>query len=400
MQDISLITSSACLLFVLVVLASPRPIVAFGIAILLLTMVSRTLGITRQSITRFLSEKGLSPQYGDARKSATVQALAAMAQYRKNCNRNLMRKNNLYATLKSSQKSLASRAGYSDRQKAVGEGIRQNQKFFNEIIEFGKSKYDLTDVELTLSPETSHYQVIELLGHLQRDWSCETERERAQLTEPIVSALTKHSDPNKGNVEILVPGSGLCAVAYELARQGYNVDACEFSGLMDIVAEYMTQGNTNPIIDEIHPFVSETSYLQSQDSQTRSVKLRYPSLVPLNGALNLKFGDFTKLIDQPKRYDHIVTVFFIDTAENIFTYLEAIKKLLKPNGTWINYGPLKWGTAPKVEFTWEELTSVIEMSGWKLTTKFHGENVYIPNQYAMWKGVYHIEGFVARLNSE
>jgi hypothetical protein len=52
-------------------------------------------------------------------------------------------------------------------------------------------------------------------------------------------------------------------------------------------------------------------------------------------------------------YDAIVTLFFIDTAENVLQYLDVIKQLLKPGGVWINYGPLKngelWGVCCTAE---------------------------------------------------
>jgi len=37
-------------------------------------------------------------------------------------------------------------------------------------------------------------------------------------------------------------------------------------------------------------------------------------------------------------WDCVSTVFFIDTAHNIVSYIETIWKILKPNGYWINLG--------------------------------------------------------------
>ena len=37
-------------------------------------------------------------------------------------------------------------------------------------------------------------------------------------------------------------------------------------------------------------------------------------------------------------WDCLATVFFIDTAHNIITYIETIYKILKPGGYWVNLG--------------------------------------------------------------
>jgi carnosine N-methyltransferase len=36
----------------------------------------------------------------------------------------------------------------------------------------------------------------------------------------------------------------------------------------------------------------------------------------------------------------VLTCFFIDTAQNIVSYIETIATLLREGGVWINFGPL------------------------------------------------------------
>lgn len=40
------------------------------------------------------------------------------------------------------------------------------------------------------------------------------------------------------------------------------------------------------------------------------------------------------------QWDAVLTCFFIDTAQNIVTYIETIATLLREGGVWINLGPL------------------------------------------------------------
>ena len=41
-------------------------------------------------------------------------------------------------------------------------------------------------------------------------------------------------------------------------------------------------------------------------------------------------------------WDAVCTVFFIDTAPNVIAYVEAIYKVLRNGGVWVNLGPLLW----------------------------------------------------------
>lgn len=138
--------------------------------------------------------------------------------------------------------------------------------------------------------------------------------------------------------------------------------------------------------------------------------LRIPS------TLTLGFGDFTTMASESyqiqklfssslssndkssnfEKYDALVTLFLIDTAENALQYLESIHDLLKPGGIWINYGPLKWGSAPQVEFTLEELEMVIDKMGFRFESKWAGENEYNGDDHSLWQGRYKIRGWTAR----
>lgn len=59
-------------------------------------------------------------------------------------------------------------------------------------------------------------------------------------------------------------------------------------------------------------------------------------------------------------WDSIVTCFFIDTANNVISYIEAIHDILKVGGVWINFGPLEYhftkiNQEVSIELSWEEI---------------------------------------------
>lgn len=67
--------------------------------------------------------------------------------------------------------------------------------------------------------------------------------------------------------------------------------------------------------------------------------------VPANERMSMTAGDFRVLYqaeEYSNSFDAVCTVFFIDTARNLLTYIETVKKCLKPGGVWINLGPLLW----------------------------------------------------------
>lgn len=92
------------------------------------------------------------------------------------------------------------------------------------------------------------------------------------------------------------------------------------------------------------------------------------------------------------------------------SYLDTIKKVLKPGGHWVNLGPLLYGTGPFVQLTLEEIVQVTEAMGFEyLDTEescgpltFEGrtirsmEAVYGFNNKALTKSAYNAQFWVAR----
>ncbi|KAH9580884.1 Carnosine N-methyltransferase [Schistosoma haematobium] len=70
-------------------------------------------------------------------------------------------------------------------------------------------------------------------------------------------------------------------------------------------------------------------------------------------------------------WDCIATVFFIDTAHNILSYLDTIWRILKPGGYWINFGPLLYHFSDipgedSLELSYTELRLAIKRLGFEI----------------------------------
>lgn len=341
---------------------------------------------------------------GQGDRQAILNAIAAFDAYKDRTSALIRRRYALFAKMPLRHRQIATEAGYLDRLNDMEQRIDVNAKIATGLARFAKKKYNVKEYEmLAVSHPLSNGTVIELLHHYVRDWSAEMAGERKQLFQPLLSSLDKEfAASSRASKKVLVPGSGLARAAYEISQMGFQTEAFEYSHLMDIAAQfvYNFKGHMSGVGSqfELFPYVHEFSHQEATAAQVRGVKV--PDVdgdfkKPKN--LTLGYGDFTALAStNPGEYDAVVSLFLIDTAENILKYLDAIHALLKPGGVWINYGPLKWGTAPQVEFNMEELQRVIPKFGFSIEKKFEGLNEYNGDRKSLWQGAYKIRGWVAR----
>lgn len=136
----------------------------------------------------------------------------------------------------------------------------------------------------------------------------------------------------------------------------------------------------------IYPYAYWFSHQRTNDALFRPVS--FPDVVPrLGDNLHLAEGDFLTLGSQHAStgYDHIVTLFFIDTSLNAISTLEHIYGLLRPGGTWINLGPLLWpgGAQARVELSLEEVLNLAKLVGFQI----EGEDTLAASDFYLRKTV-------------
>lgn len=335
-------------------------------------------------------------------RASILSAVAALDAYKDNIQAFYKRRYALFSKMSLTHQNLAQDTGYLDRLNAMELSATKNAKVAKAIAQYAKKKYSIKEYELRVVKPLSNGSVIELLNHYVRDWSNETANDRKELFRPILNNLQKEfPESDRSDKKILVPGSGLARLAYEISLLNFKTDAYEYSHLMDIGAQFLYRYKKYLPASQDHfdlyPFVHDFSHQSSTSAQLRSISI--PSIKDLSQPknLHLDYGDFTKLAkSNPSEYDSVVTLFLIDTAENTLHYLDSIRDLVKPGGIWINYGPLKWGTAPQVEFNLEELKQVITKFDFVIEDEFEGDNEYNGDKMSLWQGKYRIRGWVAR----
>lgn len=364
-------------------------------------------------------------------QTEVLHALASLRDYTKNLKQLNERRKRLFKLMSWRQQKLCTDVGYLKKLKNIDASIDQNQLVFDLVAATIMKKYQVTyrDMEAmdkrSQSNSSLNYRVVESLGHFIRDWStfpnCPSQAGSAGGDSEIAPLLKYVADQLDAVIPenevhdtcIIIPGSGLGRVAHEVAsRKPYgSVYAVEFSGLMHACNEfiYLKQkptGGSPTTVDTI-PFAHTN--LNFLDSKAQFRHISVPTGVERPSNLTLAIDDFRYCtVPQMEKYKNVVlvSVFFIDTAENIMDYFDRISDLTKPkagkNGFWINYGPLKYGSAAQAELNADEICQLRKLLGWNdiyctntlenPTTEYSNNGVsgYITDKQSMWQGYYGI----------
>lgn len=344
----------------------------------------------------------------DTAAAELAEALALLQDYQSASRFTNDRRKRLFGLMLWRQQRLCDAAGYSSKLERIDKCVAANQKLFDALVAATRAAYPGLEphkpAKLAQQTSLSNYRVVECLGHFLRDWGS------LQEVQPMAQYVLDQLDaaiPADQALQtcVVVPGSGLGRLAHEIARhRPYGaVHAVEFSGLMHAGHRFMylpVQGLDQHLV---YPHVHTTSNFAETEAQFRQETLKVGLEQPQN--LHLHIDDF-RYFQVPDRdlYRNVVVVsaFFIDTAENIMDYFDQINQIAKPlpktaveNGFWINYGPLKYGSAAQAELLGSEIAHIRHAIGWRdlehgntLETELVG---YITDKQSMWQGFYGVE---------
>lgn len=279
-----------------------------------------------------------------------------------------------------------------------------------------------------------------------RDWSVEGGREREVCYDPVLRDLKQEfanrQDSSTGDIRVLVPGAGLGRLVFEICREGFSAEGNEISYHQLLASSWVLNHTLGPQQHELYPFALQFANLHSRRQQLKKVMIPdvHPATVMMAaqatepedgerhrpfGSMSMSAADFMVLYNSPSNkdaFDAVTTVFFIDTAPNLIRYIEAIRQCLKPNGLWINVGPLLWhfqdgsnhqnndndnnhehqglGEPGNVELTEEEVFHLVERMGFRIEKCQPEEERpqcgYIQDPASMLQNIYRPSHWVAR----
>ncbi|KAF5377932.1 hypothetical protein D9615_006735 [Tricholomella constricta] len=294
----------------------------------------------------------------------------------------------MYSSLGRAHKRLGNKIGYPAKLEQLRYVTDINATITEGIAGLAAKEFGLSE---TYAGHADLSRVRESLKHFIRDWSEEGAQEREKIFRPILDVLAAVNPLERKDKRILVPGSGLGRLAWEISQLGYDTTANEYSFFMNFAFRFLLSAETTPSINEhtLRPYAHWFSHQRSNDSLFRAI--HFPDAVPrLTLNFRLAESDFLTLSPPPPRtqpdtsppdfawsksdagdvhdqkgYDYIVTLFFLDTSLNVFETMEHIHTLLRPGGTWINMGPLLWtsGGHAKLELSLDEVICAAEEIG-------------------------------------
>lgn len=315
--------------------------------------------------------------------------------------------NNMYrqraiSELSNKEKTLLLKIGYFEKFDTIDNvPIFENQTTLTKLMSSdinSNPHLDIEDIKNDNTYVAPLSSITESLNHLVRDYNSEYFQNEVK---PLVEYISKEIDSVSLSTEadIIVPGSGAGRIAYEISHKTTKskVYSIEMNSLMYALNSAVFK--TEDVL-KVSPYALDFSNHLNLENQLKTFEILSKDFQkPEN--LELICDDFLKFVPDNKVNDRdaiVVTAFFMDTAENILEYMEKIESLKKYYRKihWINIGPLKYGTRPKVVLTSEEWTQIRRNRGWSdlhadCNTK--DEIGYLTNNSGLYKGRYSLLKF-------
>ncbi len=346
----------------------------------------------------------------DPSRHDLVSSIYDIKEYLPNAQKWNNRRRILFRKMTGLQQQLARSTKYTEKLNTVDKYFERNNTILSTIVEEAIKRHNIKDFELKMiekqaqsSKRNNYFRVVESLCHYARDWSVKPNDEII----PLLRYIKNQTMPlNDKNTTVIVPGSGLGRVAHTLASEMNfsSVHAIEFSWLMTLMNEFMyLKSGINDSLN-VYPYLHTYSNHFKTADQLRPVQIQHSLEKPSN--LNIHTEDFTKFAiaehletGQDPENVVFVTCFFLDTAENLVEYIQAINRIsgsFKGVKKWINVGPLKYGTAAQIELSDEELKLLVESMGWKITDEQEPELLgYLTDKKGLWQGYYNVSKWTA-----
>ena len=307
---------------------------------------------------------------------------------------------------------------YKERIEKLKQATSLNYSFLVNIVSaytglFKLYKYPSGEVfiEKLYIPANNIVQIRSTLRLFVRDWSKEGIEERNATHKPILEELQSFfkDRPKKdfeNGINVLVPGSGLGRLVYEIAKLGFKSQGSEISLYMLLCFSYLLNKSTKIEEFTIQPFIHTLSNLFNVESAFKKIKIPDENIKEElsktdTGKITMTSGDFCLSFQNKSNiFDSVVTCFFIDTANNIVEYIETIYNILKVGGLWINVGPLLYHHSDSyneisIELAWNEIKEIIIGYGFEFTKEKRIETTYSTDKDSMVERVYKCVFFCA-----
>ncbi|XHG07298.1 hypothetical protein AWENTII_010454 [Aspergillus wentii] len=389
------------------------------------------------------------PLAEDEERRVLFATLDSFRQYRRTAHMNTThRRRQAFYALPSAHWQMLSEPPFNilDNFNRVDDAIDTNADVADSILATGLQSFGLPAHPAANDPRQNWHGIAtssdvnkahSTIRQFFRDWSAEGKAEREVCYDPVLRDLAEEFGARQASgeeIKVLVPGAGLGRLVFEVCRAGFAAEGNEISYHQLMASSWVLNHTRGPKQHTLHPFALHFSNLHSREQQLRTVMI--PDVHPATaimeaqaeeaaplGSMSMSAADFIVLYTSPSNketFDAVTTVFFIDTAPNLIRYIETIRHCLKPNGVWINVGPLLWhfedrnssstdgettgiGEPGNVELTEAEVFLLIERMGFRIEQRPSEERSqcgYIQDADSMLQNLYRPSHWVARKTKE
>lgn len=370
-------------------------VVLFGLVLALVALEYRdNITFMFSQLAKVLLYFRVQPQ--NHAREEVVKFCAAIDNYPAFANSLISRKKKLFFMMPISQQNQA--VDTYRRLKDVEELMAENGVFLNQLRKYAVEKFNISPLEISYHARSRGGNAcIDLIEHFVRDYSSSKRdvESRNELFSPIMKYLSTQLKNNTPHQRVLLPGSGLGRLGLEISKQypQWEVDCIELSGEMWLGSQFATELKSDATL---YPHLTYFSNWRNGKDQLAGSKVELPGPNPNLKTLRYEYGNFLEY-NSLETYDVITTLFFIDTAQNVFDYIDKIHNLLSKNGVWLNYGPIKWGTAAYAELSGDEILNYLKRNGWKVQEVWdNGTNRYNGSEDSMVISRYKLIGWAAR----
>lgn len=203
--------------------------------------------------------------------------------------------------------------------------------------------------------------VVEYSGLLYRDWGWPAAGYREN--EPAHAELTRLLRPGELG-RTLVFGAGACGLAYELhLRPGSSQTvALDIDPYLLVIADRVVRGHSVRLTEASHKWIEGRDVCRQWQLQAHHGPLA-------REAFWCVFADGLAPPFARETFDTVVTPWFIDQIpSDLPAFVQTLHELLRPNGRWVNQGPLVYPEQRPFErrYAREELFEVIRAAGFSL----------------------------------
>ena len=200
--------------------------------------------------------------------------------------------------------------------------------------------------------------LIEHINNIHRDWAWPAHggHEHERHLNHVRPALPERL----GNV--LVLGAGACRLAHDIHRHHHaELTVCvDIDPLPMLVAQRLLAGETVPLVEVV---------AEPRDPQRTCIEhqLRCSDAPAAN--IHFVYADGTDPPFAAASFDTIITPWFIDRAcHDIAQLLPKLARLLRPGGSWVNFGPLIYpaDVSPACRYASDEIVELLAARDWQL----------------------------------